>query len=41
MERPPFDLVVVHKERFPFKDASGKERIKATKGDCALHLRYK
>ncbi len=40
-ESPPFDLVVVHKERALFKDKVGREGYSSEKKDCALHLNYR
>ena len=39
--RPPFDLVVVHRERYPFNDKAGVEHYRSDKGDIALHFSYK
>ncbi|MCP4487353.1 MAG: hypothetical protein GY820_08555 [Gammaproteobacteria bacterium] len=37
---PPFDLVIIHKERHPFKASNGKETWTRKKDDCGLHLRF-
>ncbi len=38
-DSPPFDLIVVHKERHPFKGPDGKDHFTNRKDHCALHLR--